>query len=55
MKSAHWLQKSHLFRADEFICSSCESKTDKPYKICPCCGSPMKKTKFEASWINEAE
>ena len=55
MKAAHWIQKTHLFRADEFICSACGAKSDKPYKVCPACGSPMKKTRYDASWVDEAE
>ena len=55
MKAARWLQKTHLFRADEFICSTCGFKSDKPYKVCPACGSSMKKTRYDASWVDEAE
>lgn len=49
MKSAHWIQRTHLFRADEFICSACRTICDKPYRSCPACGAPMKKTKYDAS------
>lgn len=55
MKAAHWVQKTHLFRADEFICSACGSVSGKPYKVCPTCGSTMKNAKYEASWVDEAE
>ena len=55
MKSAHWIQKTHLFRADEYICSACNGESGKPYKVCPACGAPMKKAKYEASWVDEAE
>ena len=55
MSSAHWIQRTHLFRADEFICSACRSVYDKPYKICPSCGVSMKKAKYDASWVDEAE
>ena len=55
MKAAHWIQRTHLFRADEFICSVCRSVCNKPYKVCPECGTPMKKTKYDASWVDEAE
>ena len=55
MKSAHWIQKTHLFRADEYICSACNSVSGKPYKVCPACRAPMKKAKYEASWVDEAE
>ena len=55
MKAAHWIQKTHLFKADEFICSACGTRSDKPYKECPACGAPMKRAKYEASWVDEAE
>lgn len=55
MKFAHWIQKSHLFRADESVCSNCGSSCNKPYSECPTCGKPMKKTKYDPSWVDEAE
>lgn len=55
MKSAHWTQRTHLFRADEYICSGCKAVSDKPYRICPSCGAPMKKAKYDPSWVDEAE
>ena len=55
MKTAHWTQRTHLFRVDEFICSYCGSIYKKPYRICPSCGSQMEKSKYDASWVDEAE
>ena len=55
MKAAHWTQRTHLFRADEYICSACRAVCGKPYKVCPKCGASMKKTKYSASWVDEAE
>jgi len=55
MKSADWTQRTHLFRADEYICSVCGSSCDKPYKVCPKCGAKMKKGKYDPSWVDEAE
>ena len=55
MRRPHWTQKTHLFRADEYICSVCGTKSLKPYQICPACGSLMRKTKYEASWVDEME
>lgn len=55
MKRARWIQKTHLFRADEFLCSKCESSFPRPYSICPSCGSDMKKAKHDTSWLEEAE
>ena len=55
MKDAHWIWRTHLLRADEFICSACGASCQKPYQSCPACGVPMKKTKYDASWVDEAE
>ncbi len=55
MKSSRWIRKTHLFKADEYVCSSCGSKSDKPYAVCPVCGLPMKRVQYEASWVDEAE
>ena len=55
MSKAHWTQKTHLFRADEFVCSKCGASFQKPYEICPSCGSDMKKTNYDPSWVDEAE
>lgn len=38
---AHWTKCSHLFKADEYECSHCGNKSDKPYLECPHCGSEM--------------
>ena len=32
MKKASWTQKTHLFKADEYICSACEASCGKPEK-----------------------
>ena len=55
MKSTHWIPRTHLYCADEFICSAWRSVNDKPYYVCPECEAPMKKTKYDASWVEEAE
>ena len=55
MKIAHWTRRTHLFRADEFICSACGSSCENPYTSCPVCGATMKKTKVDPSWVDEAE
>lgn len=55
MKSAYWIQKTHLFRSDEYICSSCGRACSSPRGKCPGCGARMKKSKYEPSWVDEAE
>ena len=41
MSKAHWIEHSHLFRADEYECSVCGAIYDKPYAVCPHCNSQM--------------
>ena len=55
MNKALWLQKSHLFRTDEFVCSKCAASFPKPYAVCPSCYAEMEKTKYAPSWVDEAE
>ena len=55
MKAAHWEKRTHLFRADEYICSACGASSRKPYKSCPNCGTAMGKTRYNATWVDEAE
>lgn len=55
MSKACWTQKTHLFRADEFICSRCGDSFSKPYAVCPSCGADMKKAKYHQSWVDEME
>ena len=53
---AYWTQRTHLFRADEYICSNCHFVTTKNLLAeCPRCAARMKKTKYSASWVDEAE
>lgn len=55
MSKAHWIQKSHLFKDDEYICSACGASFKKPFSQCPACQASMKKAKYDASWVDEAE
>ena len=55
MKTAVWIRRTHLFRADELVCSACGAVSAKPYRVCPACGAAMKKTKADPSWVDEAE
>ena len=55
MRAAYWVLETHLFRADEYICSSCGSSADEPYQVCPAYGMAMKKVRNGASWVDEAE
>ncbi len=54
-KAAYWVRRTHLFRADEYICSACRAACRKPIKECPACGSRMGKTRYDPSWVDEAE
>ena len=55
MRAAYWIGRTHLFEADEYVCSSCGYLSDTPYRTCPNCSRPMKKVKYDASWVDEAE
>ncbi len=55
MKQAHWTRRTHLFREDEYVCSACGASCRKPGPSCPACGATMKKTKYDPSWVDEAE
>lgn len=55
MSKAGWIQKTHLFRADEFVCSECRTSFPRPYAVCPSCGADMKKLKYDPSWVDEVE
>ena len=52
---ARWTRHTHIFRKDEYECSSCGYISDRPYKICPKCGSIMKVSKYDPSWVDEME
>ena len=54
-KAAHWIRRSHLFRADEYLCSVCGTSGSKPSAVCPACGAAMKGRKDDPSWVDEAE
>lgn len=55
MKTAHCTQRTHLYRADEFICSACRHVSGKPYNVCTTCRAVMKKARYDANWVAEAE
>ena len=54
-KKAYWIRKTHLFRRDEYFCSACGARADKPSKVCPNCSAPMKGSKYDATWVDEME
>ena len=54
-KTGTWIRKTHNLRADEYICSVCGRSVPKTRRTCPYCGAEMRKTNYEASWVDEAE
>ena len=54
-KPAYWIRRTHVFRNDEYVCSVCNAKSDKPYTVCPCCGRPVKGSRYDPSWVGEME
>lgn len=55
MKQAYWIRRTHLLRADEYICSACAAASGRAQKHCPACGALMRRTKYDPSWVDEAE
>lgn len=53
--SAYWIQKTHLFRADEYVCSECKFNAKKPYAKCPNCERDMNKKSYDPTWVDEME
>ena len=54
--TGYWLRRTHLFRPNEYICSAYGYTTVKRnLKVCPRCSASMKKTKYDPSWVDEAE
>lgn len=53
--TARWIQRTHVFRKDEYECSYCGHRVDKPIKECPFCGKIMKGSKYDPSWVDEME
>ena len=54
MRQDIWIQKTHLFSKDEYICTACRAVFDKPYQTCPVCGTEKHKVTYDASWVDEA-
>ena len=52
---AYWVQKTHIFKADEYICSKCGYSAKKPMKQCPRCEMRMTKSKYDPTWVDEME
>ena len=52
---AQWIQRTHLFRSTEYICSYCGYRADAPYTECPNCGMPMDGGKYDPNWVDEIE
>lgn len=54
-KKAQWIQKTHLFKDDDYVCSECGYSSEKPYSECPRCHSNMRGSNYDPSWVDEAE
>ena len=55
MKKTKWLQKTHLLRADEYICPVYGAISDKPRRKYPSCGTALYGTAGDSTWVDEAE
>lgn len=54
-RKARWIQKTHLFRADEYVCSACGHTGRQPAPVCPNCNCSMKNGKYDPTWVDEIE
>lgn len=54
MNRADWIKNTHLFDPDDYECSACGAKADRPYDRCPNCGKEMCGAKDGSSWVDEA-
>ena len=54
MKKAYWIRNTRLFEPDNYECSVCGRKTDRPSDRCPGCGERMRGRKEGGSWVDEA-
>jgi predicted amidophosphoribosyltransferase len=54
MRKIYWIRRTHLFKKDEYECSFCRALSDEPFAVCPSCKSKMSRTKYDASWADEA-
>ena len=52
MRQDLWIQKTHLFSKDEYICTACRAVCDKPYQVCPVCGAEIIERKQSYSCTN---
>ena len=52
-KKAQWVQHARIFHMDEYECSACGYKTEKPSGTCPHCGAEMKDSKYDPKWVDE--
>ena len=54
-RTPYWIRRTHLLRADEYICSECGAVSEKPWSTCPRCGTVLEKVSYSPSWVDEAE
>ena len=55
MTKAHWIQRAHILRPDEYICSNCGGNTDRRQNECPYCGAEMRGIKYDPFEVDEME
>ena len=53
MRNTHWIRKTHLFRADEYICSVCGATAARPEQTCPACRAAMGRTRYDPTWVDD--
>ena len=54
MQTANWIKNTHLFEADDYECSACGRKADRPLDRCPGCGRDMTGQRSGHDWTDDA-
>ncbi|MBQ0026561.1 MAG: hypothetical protein KBS79_04240 [Lachnospiraceae bacterium] len=54
-RNSYWIQRTHIFRSDEYECASCGCKSSKPFKTCPSCYRSMSGSDYDPTWVDEID
>ncbi len=53
--TAVWILETHLFRADEYVCSACHHAAKETLPVCPVCGAVMRGLTEDPLWVDDLE
>ena len=52
---ARLVRRTHVFKADEYICANCSYSLPAPFGVCPRCGAEMRGNRYDPVWVDEME